>query len=77
VKDSGVADERAYDDIVQKLLTKPRARGKVVFNVTRICSRMRDWPACVAPAKNSFICVFIVMREKWGMRDAGHCAECC
>lgn len=27
VKDSGVADERAYDEIVQKLLTKPRARG--------------------------------------------------
>lgn len=29
VKDSGVADERAYDEIVQKLLTKPRARGKL------------------------------------------------
>ncbi|CAG9786491.1 unnamed protein product [Diatraea saccharalis] len=28
VKDSGVADERAYDEIVQKLLTKPRARGE-------------------------------------------------
>ncbi|CAH2096588.1 unnamed protein product [Euphydryas editha] len=28
VKDSGVADEKAYDGIVQKLLTKPRARGK-------------------------------------------------
>lgn len=28
VKDSGVADEIAYDNIVQKLLTKPRARGK-------------------------------------------------
>lgn len=27
-KDSGVADESAYDNIVQKLLTKPRARGK-------------------------------------------------
>ncbi|RVE45868.1 hypothetical protein evm_009467 [Chilo suppressalis] len=31
VKDSGVADERAYDDIVQKLLTKPRARGAIIF----------------------------------------------
>ncbi|XP_065155230.1 metabotropic glutamate receptor 2-like [Atheta coriaria] len=31
VKDSGVADEIAYDSIVQKLLTKPRARGAIVF----------------------------------------------
>ncbi|KAL0839164.1 hypothetical protein ABMA28_017132 [Loxostege sticticalis] len=31
VKDSGVADERAYDDIVHKLLTKPRARGAIIF----------------------------------------------
>jgi hypothetical protein len=31
VKDSGVADESAYDNIVQKLLTKPRARGKLVL----------------------------------------------
>ena len=30
VKDSGVAEEGAYDNIVQKLLTKPRARGKVL-----------------------------------------------
>lgn len=29
VKDSGVAEEVAYDDIVSKLLTKPRARGKM------------------------------------------------
>lgn len=29
VKDSGVARESAYDSIVQKLLTKPRARGNV------------------------------------------------
>lgn len=28
VKDSGVADDTAYDNIVLKLLTKPRARGK-------------------------------------------------
>lgn len=31
VKDSGVAQERAYDTIVQKLLTKSRARGKWSF----------------------------------------------
>lgn len=28
VKDSGVAEEIAYDNIIQKMLTKPRARGK-------------------------------------------------
>ncbi|XP_026687302.1 metabotropic glutamate receptor-like [Diaphorina citri] len=31
VKDSGVAEETAYDDIVLKLLTKPRARGLFVY----------------------------------------------
>ncbi|CAH1156098.1 unnamed protein product [Phaedon cochleariae] len=31
VKDSGVARESAYDSIVQKLYTKPRARGCIVF----------------------------------------------
>lgn len=31
VKDSGVAQERAYDTIVQKLLTKSRARGKLIL----------------------------------------------
>ena len=31
VKDSGVAEEIAYDNIVQKLLTKPRARGKLSY----------------------------------------------
>jgi hypothetical protein len=39
------------------------------FCVMRICSRTRDWPACVAPAKNNFICVFIVKRDK-RMRSA-------
>lgn len=29
VKDSGVAEEKAYDDIVIKLLSKPRAKGKI------------------------------------------------
>ncbi|XP_014474152.1 PREDICTED: metabotropic glutamate receptor 2-like [Dinoponera quadriceps] len=31
VKDSGVAEETAYDNIVLKLLTKPRARGCIIF----------------------------------------------
>lgn len=29
VKDSGEADERAYDTIVTRLLSRPRARGEV------------------------------------------------
>jgi hypothetical protein len=33
VKDSGVADETAYDVIVQRLLTKPRARGEINYSV--------------------------------------------
>lgn len=39
VKDSGVAEEIAYDNIVLKLLTKPRARGKYrapVSNTSRM-----------------------------------------
>jgi hypothetical protein len=32
----------------------------------RICSRTRDWPACVAPAKN-FICVYIVLYNLYSM----------
>lgn len=35
VKDSGVAEEIAYDNIVLKLLTKPRARGK--FDISYFC----------------------------------------
>ncbi|XP_071445912.1 metabotropic glutamate receptor 2-like [Hetaerina americana] len=31
VKDSGVAEEAAYDSIVLKLLTKPRAKGAIIF----------------------------------------------
>lgn len=36
VKDSGVADERAYDEIVQKLLTKPRARGELLVSLLNL-----------------------------------------
>lgn len=31
VKDSGVAEEKAYDEIVLKLLEKPRAKGNIFF----------------------------------------------
>ncbi|XP_075540467.1 mangetout [Dermacentor variabilis] len=30
-KDSGVASERTYDDIIGRLLSKPRARGVIIF----------------------------------------------
>jgi hypothetical protein len=46
---------------------------KGVFNVTWICSRTRDWTACVAPAKNNIICVFNVKRDK-RMWDVGRYA---
>ena len=32
VKDSGVAEEEAYDSIIIKLQTKPRAKGKKNYN---------------------------------------------
>ncbi|KAH9638749.1 hypothetical protein HF086_002205, partial [Spodoptera exigua] len=48
VKDSGEADERAYDAIVARLLSRPRARGVIVFGsdqevagVMSAVSRMR------------------------------------
>jgi hypothetical protein len=36
----------------------------LIFIVTRICLRTQDWPANVAHAKNNFICVPIVKRDK-------------
>jgi hypothetical protein len=48
-------------------------RAFFVSSVMRICSRTRDQPACVSPANNNFICVFIAKRDK-RMRDAGRCA---
>jgi hypothetical protein len=49
--------------------TRSTFATKGVLSVMRICSRMRDWPACVALAKNNFICVSIVKRDK-RMREA-------
>lgn len=40
VKDSGVAEEIAYDSIVLKLLTKPRARGKCGILLQKINSQV-------------------------------------
>lgn len=42
VKDSGVAGEGAYDLIVQKLLTKPRARG-TIYSQTDTQHNRRRW----------------------------------
>lgn len=41
VKDSGVAEDSAYDSIVQKLLTKPRARGESIFVAINAQTRWR------------------------------------
>lgn len=43
VKDSGVAQERAYDTIVQKLLTKSRARGKLISVLIERFSVRHRW----------------------------------
>ena len=43
VKDSGVAEETAYDNIVLKLLTKPRARGKLFLYVSFKQLYSVDW----------------------------------
>jgi hypothetical protein len=40
-----------------------------VFSVTRICSRTRNRPACVAPAKNNFILLCIYCKA-CGAMDA-------
>jgi hypothetical protein len=43
VKDSGVAGEHAYDSIVQKLLTKPRARGESLYHVEYVYAYYIIW----------------------------------
>ncbi|XP_015108893.1 metabotropic glutamate receptor 2 [Diachasma alloeum] len=56
VKDSGVADETAYDSIVQKLLTKPRARGCIIFGSDQeVAGVMRAVRRCNATGAFSWI----------------------
>ncbi|XP_020712388.2 metabotropic glutamate receptor 2-like isoform X2 [Athalia rosae] len=56
VKDSGVADETAYDNIVQKLLTKPRARGCIIFGSDQeVAGVMRAVRRCNATGSFSWI----------------------
>lgn len=45
VKDSGVAQERAYDTIVQKLMTKSRARGELIRekNLVKLSNFWKRW----------------------------------
>jgi hypothetical protein len=66
------ASETVRCNIVTQIsIVNEQLWNKGVFSVARICSRTQDWPACVAPAKNNFICLFIVKRDK-PMRDARH-----
>ena len=46
VKDSGVADESVYDSIVQRLLTKRRARGKR-HHCAAVGNEGYAWQACL------------------------------
>ncbi|XP_031844348.2 metabotropic glutamate receptor B isoform X2 [Nomia melanderi] len=56
VKDSGVAEETAYDNIVLKLLTKPRARGCIIFGSDQeVAGVMRAVRRCNATGAFSWI----------------------
>ncbi|XP_071635324.1 metabotropic glutamate receptor B isoform X1 [Temnothorax longispinosus] len=56
VKDSGVAKEVAYDNIVLKLLTKPRARGCIIFGSDQeVAGVMRAVRRCKATGVFSWI----------------------
>ncbi|XP_067211682.1 uncharacterized protein [Linepithema humile] len=56
VKDSGVAEEIAYDNIVSKLLTKPRARGCIIFGSDQeVAGVMRAVRRCNATGAFSWI----------------------
>ncbi|CAH0554825.1 unnamed protein product [Brassicogethes aeneus] len=56
VKDSGVAGESAYDNIVQKLLTKPRARGCIIFGSDQeVAELMKAVRRCNATGAFSWI----------------------
>ncbi|XP_014601377.1 PREDICTED: metabotropic glutamate receptor 2-like isoform X2 [Polistes canadensis] len=56
VKDSGVAEETAYDTIVSKLLTKPRAKGCIIFGSDQeVAGVMRAVRRCNATGSFSWI----------------------
>ncbi|XP_015185751.1 PREDICTED: metabotropic glutamate receptor 2-like isoform X1 [Polistes dominula] len=56
VKDSGVAEETAYDTIVSKLLTKPRAKGCIIFGSDQeVAGVMRAVRRCNATGTFSWI----------------------
>ncbi|CAB0028906.1 unnamed protein product [Trichogramma brassicae] len=56
VKDSGVADESVYDSIVQKLLTKRRARGCIIYGSDQeVAGLMRAVRRCNATGAFSWI----------------------
>ncbi|XP_054009376.1 metabotropic glutamate receptor 2-like isoform X1 [Hylaeus anthracinus] len=56
VKDSGVAGETAYDNIVLKLLTKPRAKGCIIYaSDQEVAELMRAVRRCNATGAFSWI----------------------
>lgn len=54
VKDSGVAQEQAYDTIVLKLLTKSRARGKLISVLIERFSVRHRWANNLIPRPQEF-----------------------
>ncbi|XP_054286402.1 metabotropic glutamate receptor 2-like [Macrosteles quadrilineatus] len=56
VKDSGVAEDTAYDSIVHRLLTKPRARGAIIFGSDQeVAALMKAVRRCNATGSFSWI----------------------
>ncbi|XP_054288605.1 metabotropic glutamate receptor 2-like [Macrosteles quadrilineatus] len=55
-KDSGVAEETAYDNVVQRLQTKPRAKGAIIFaSDQEVAGLMRAVRRCNATGSFSWI----------------------
>lgn len=57
VKDSGVADDTAYNNIVLKLLTKPRARGKYLqrTNISNTKRIKKTFPIKPSVKRNTYV----------------------
>jgi Receptor family ligand binding region len=68
VKDSGVAQERAYDTIVQKLLTKSRARGEqkyLMVKIRRPCGSLKQKIQSIRSFGSYLIKSLEKRREAW------------
>ncbi|XP_073979290.1 metabotropic glutamate receptor-like isoform X2 [Rhodnius prolixus] len=65
VKDSGVAEDNVYDNIILKLQTKPRAKGVIIFGSDQeVAELMRAVKRCNATGSFSWI-----GSDGWSARD--------